>query len=46
MWYVYDVMYAVLYVCVRAKADTVSFVNCVQSAFLWLVKVRRFCCSL
>ena len=31
---------------VRAKADSVSSVNCVQSAFLKLVKVRRFCCSL
>ena len=31
---------------VRAKADSVSSVNCVQSAFLYLVKGRRFCCSL
>ena len=27
---------------VRAKADSVSSVNCVQSAFLLLVNVRRF----
>ena len=31
---------------VFAKADSVSSVNCIQSAFLWLVKVRQFCCSL
>ena len=31
---------------VWAKADTVSSGNCVQSAFLLLVKVRRFYCSL
>ena len=31
---------------VLEKADSVSSVNCVQSACLWLVKVRRFCCSL
>ena len=29
-----------------AKADSVSSVNCVQSGFLQLVNVRRFCCSL
>ena len=28
-----------------SEADSVSSVNCVQSAFL-LVKVRRLCCSL
>ena len=28
------------------KVDPVSSVNCVQSAFLYLVKVHRFCCSL
>ena len=31
---------------VCAKADSVSSMNCVQSAFLCLVNVRRFCCSL
>ena len=31
---------------VWAKADSVSSVNCVQSAFLSLVNARRFCCSL
>ena len=28
------------------RKQTVSSVNCVQSAFLYLVKVRRLCCSL
>ena len=28
------------------KVDSVSSVNCVQSAFLQLVKVRSFCCNL
>ena len=27
-------------------SDYVSSVNCVQSAFLQLVNIRRFCCSL
>ena len=31
---------------VSAKVGSVSLVNCVQSAFLSLVKLRRFCCSL
>ena len=31
---------------VFAKADAVSSVNCVQSAFLLLVNVRRCCCIL
>ena len=31
---------------VLAKVDFVSSVNCFQSAFLQLVSVRRFCCSL
>ena len=31
---------------VRAKADSVFSVNCVQSTFLLLMNVRRFCCSL
>ena len=39
-------VYMLVGIVVRAKANSVSSVNCVQSAFLWFVNVRRICYSL
>ena len=35
-----------VYVALYCSLDSVFYVNCVQSAFLQFVNVRRFCCSL
>ena len=32
--------------CGLSEVDYVSYVNCVQSAFLLFVNVRQFCCNL
>ena len=40
-----NMMFVKIMLMVLAKADSISSVNCVQSAFLYLVKVRRFCCT-
>ena len=41
-----DRVYMLLGIVVWAKVNSVSSVNCVQSAFLKFVNVRVVCCSL